>query len=105
MYPSGLKVQSDLSKTICILSNSVEKQNIQHLPSEVYIFSVMNTDFKSTLCTVSNLKKAHSVFSMRVVEKRETEQLLHRGIASFNDLCHIKNTFHTRSFSRDFGGM
>lgn len=92
-------------KTVCILPNSVKKKKIRHLSSEVYIFSVTNTDFKSTLCTVSNLKKVHAVFSMRVVEKRETEQLLHRGVASFNNLWHIKNTFCTRSFRRDFGGM
>ena len=68
-------------------------------------FSVMNTDFKSRLCTLSDLKEVHAVFSVRVVEKRETEQMLYRGVASFNNLCHIKNTFHTRSFKRDFGGM
>lgn len=68
-------------------------------------FSIMNTDFKSRLCTLSGLKKVHALLSVRVAEKRETEQLLYRGVASFNNLCHIKNTFHARSFKRDFGGM
>lgn len=68
-------------------------------------FSIMNMDFKSRLCTLSDLKKVHAVLSVRVAEKRETEQLLYRGVASFNNLCHIKNTFHARSFKRDFSGM
>lgn len=67
--------------------------------------SMMDTDFKSRLCTLSHLKKVHAVLSVRGAEKRETEQLLYRGVASFNNLCHIKNTFHARSFKRDFGGM
>lgn len=68
-------------------------------------FSIMSTGFRSRLCTLGDLKNVHAVLSVRVAEKRETEQLLYRGVASFNNLCHIKNTFHTRSFKRDFGGM
>lgn len=81
-----------------------EKKKYSFYHVKFTYFSIMSTGFRSRLCTLGDLKKVHAVLSVRVAEKRETEQLLYRGVASFNNLCHM-NTFHARSFKRDFGGM